>query len=316
MRAYSVDLRQKILRATDAGMSVSEAARLFDVSHSTIERYKALRRDQGNLVSKPHPGRPAAIRGTDLDALRVQVSDHPDATLEEHSILWEQSHGVRFSISTIARALDRLGMTRKKKMLYAGERDEEQTAAWRKTMLGVDATRLIFVDESAITIAMTRRYSRAPKGERATGYVPRTYGKSVTLIAALFMTGIGPVMTLEGAADAAAFETYVRHLLAPFLQAGQIVVMDNTTIHQSATTRRLIEEQGCELRFLPPYCSDLCPVDLAFSKVKERLRKAEARTHEALVVAAGEAVDSVTAADAAGYFRHCGYQVAAVAPSA
>jgi transposase len=131
----------------------------------------------------------------------------------------------------------------------------------------------------------------------------------MTLIAALSLDGIGAVMTLEGAANAVAFEVYVRELLVPTLAQGQIVVVDNVTIHQSDETRRLIEEQGCERRFLPAYSSDFCPVDLAFAKIKEHLRGMGARTVDGLVAAVAEAVDTVTPKDAAGYFRHCGYQV-------
>jgi transposase len=309
MRAYSVDLRQKILLATDAGMSISEAARVFHVGQSTIKRYKTLQREQRTLVPKPHPGRPPNIRGDDLDALRAQVLACPDATLEEHCLTWERSHGVLVSNSTMSRGLLRLGMTRKKKMLFAGERDEEQRAAWRDGMAGIEAQQLVFVDETAITIAMTRRYGRAPKGQRATGSVPRTYGKSVTLIAALSLTGVGAVMTLEGAADATVFETYVRNILAPTLRQGQIVVADNVTIHKGLGAQQVIEERGCELRFLPPYSSDFCPVDLAFSKIKQHLRSAEARSQDALVDAVAEAVDAITIGDAQGYFRHCGYEI-------
>jgi transposase len=216
----------------------------------------------------------------------------------------------------MSRRVRLLGWTRKKKSLVAGERDEEERAAWREAMAGVDASRLVFVDETAITIAMTRRYARAPRGKLPYGYVPRTYGRSITLIAPLSLAGIGAVMTLEGAAHAAAFEVYVRELFAPTLTEGQIVVIDNVTIHESAETRRLIEARSCELRFLPPYSSDFCPVDLAFAKIKEYLRGVGARTPDGLLAAVAEAVDTITPEDAAGYFRHCGYLPAAGTGSA
>ncbi len=114
----------------------------------------------------------------------------------------------------------------------------------------------------------------------------------------------------EGAADGAAFETYVEHFLAPTLKEGQIVVMDNLQVHKSARVRELIEGAGAEVLFLPPYSPDLNPIEEAFSKVKGILRRIGARTREALVEATGRALDAVSRQDALGWFGHCGYPVA------
>lgn len=154
---------------------------------------------------------------------------------------------------------------------------------------------------------MTPRYARAPRGARAYGAVPRNWGENVTLIAALTPAGLGPAMTVAGATDALAFEAYVREVLAPALAPGQTVVLDNLGAHKGAAIRRLIEGRGCRLLFLPPYSPDLAPIELAFSKIKEALRRAGARTREALEAAIAAALDTVTASDAAGWFRHCGY---------
>ena len=114
-------------------------------------------------------------------------------------------------------------------------------------------------------------------------------------------------MAVEGATKAFVFEAYVERFLAPSLQPGQIVVMDNLGAHKTERVRELIEGRGCELWFLPPYSPDLNPIEEAFSKVKTHLRKAMARTREALVEAMGEALTSVKPRDARGWFVHCGY---------
>ena len=114
MCAYSPDLRAKILAAVDAGMSKSEAARVFGVGLATIKRYAVLRRGQGTLDPKPHPGRPPTIRPEHEEALRAQVTAYPAAYLDEHCALWETEHGVRVSPSTMSRAIRRLDFTRKK----------------------------------------------------------------------------------------------------------------------------------------------------------------------------------------------------------
>jgi transposase len=112
---------------------------------------------------------------------------------------------------------------------------------------------------------------------------------------------------LEGAADAVAFELYIEQILAPSLHPGQIVIMDNLSIHQGARVRQAIEAKGCQLLFLPAYSPDLSPIEEAFSKPKAYLRRVGARTHEALFDAIAAALLTVTSADARGWFTHCGY---------
>ena len=165
----------------------------------------------------------------------------------------------------------------------------------------------MFVDECSTNIALTRLYARAPKGERAFGEAPRNWGKNITLICSLSTEGIGAAMNVEGATDGAAFETYLKHFLLPTLKTGQIVVMDNLQVHKSARVRELIESAGAELLFLPPYSPDFSPIEETFSKVKSVLRRIGARTRGALLKATGQALDAVSARDALGWFRHCGY---------
>ncbi len=169
---------------------------------------------------------------------------------------------------------------------------------------------MVWVDECGTHTSMTRLYARAPKGERAYGSVPRNRGKNTVLIASMTLEGaMGKAMALEGSTKAFVFEAYVEHFLAPSLQEGQIVVMDNLGAHKTDRVRELMEEKGCELWFLPAYSPDLNPIEEAFSKVKARLRKAAARTREALLEAMGEALSAITPRDAAGWFAHCGYDL-------
>ncbi len=170
-----------------------------------------------------------------------------------------------------------------------------------------EAKQLVVVDECGSNLALTPLYGRAPKGQRATESVPRNRGKNTTLIASLSVGGIGASMILEGTANAVAFEAYVEHVLLPRLVKGQIVVMDNLRVHKSAHVRQLIEEQGCQLLFLPAYSPDFSPIEEAFSKVKAFLRRTKARTHEALQEAMTQALLTVTSQDAHGWFEHCGY---------
>ena len=157
--------------------------------------------------------------------------------------------------------------------------------------------------------SMDRLRSRAPRGERAYGKVPRNRGKNTTLIASMSLRGMGEAMCVEGATDSEVFEIYVEHFLAPTLSEGQVVVLDKLGAHRPKRVRELIEERGAELVFLPSYSPDLNPIEEAFSKIKNILRKVGARTHETLLQAMCGALSEVTPWDAAGWFDHCGYEV-------
>jgi transposase InsO family protein len=126
--------------------------------------------------------------------------------------------------------------------------------------------------------------------------------------------GMGPCLAVEGATTSAVFEAYLEDVLAPALRPGRVVVMDNPSSHEGSRVRGLIEERGCELRYLPPYSPDLNPIEEAFAKLKASLPKAGARTFEALVEAMGRALGEVTDRDASGFFRHRGYRAPAQLP--
>lgn len=168
--------------------------------------------------------------------------------------------------------------------------------------------KLLFVDECGLHTSLAPIYGYAPRGERLRFPVPRNRGPNTTLLASMTIEGMGPSMAVEGATTARVFETYVEKVLVPNLRAGQIVVMDNLGAHRPKRVRELIEAVGCELLYLPAYSPDLNPIEEAFAKTKQLLRKAAARSKEVLVEAMGAALSAVTAADALGFFEHAGYR--------
>ncbi len=172
----------------------------------------------------------------------------------------------------------------------------------------VDPQRLVFVDEMGSNTSLSAIYAHSQKGQRAYCSVPRNRGPNTTLLSSISSSGMGPSMAVEGAVTAAVFETYIKRVLSPTLPPGQLVVMDNLSAHKGDRVRELVEEQGCELLYLPPYSPDYNPIEEAFAKIKNILRKAEARGREALVEAMGSALDEVGARDARGFFEHCGYR--------
>jgi transposase len=201
----------------------------------------------------------------------------------------------------------RSGLDAKKKTLRAAEQKEAERAAWRNQAATLPSRELVFVDETGSHIAMTPLYAYAPRGQRAYGKVPRNYGATMTLIASLSLSGMGEALILDGAADGTAFELYIEQVLAPSLRPGQIVILDNLSIHLGPRVKQAIEAGGCRLLFLPAYSPDFSPIEEAFSKLKTLLRRVGARTRQALQEAIATALDLITATDALGWFTHCGY---------
>jgi len=179
MRAYSMDLRERVLAAVDCGTPRKEIVRTLGVSEPTIRRYLRLRRETGSVAPKTYPQRTFSI-GQSVEqrsAFWNQLEEHDDATLEEHYQLWERKQRVEASISTMSRDIRRLGRTLK-------ERVWVPPSAWRDEVKDIDPARFVFVDECGTNITLMRLYARAPKGERAFGKVPRDWDKNVMLIAA------------------------------------------------------------------------------------------------------------------------------------
>ena len=162
-------------------------------------------------------------------------------------------------------------------------------------------------DESYATTQFTRLRGRARRGTRVVEHVPHGHWKRLTLLAAMTVAGPLVAAAVDASTDRDVYLSFVADFLCPALRPGQVVVMDNLSSHKVAGVRAAIEAAGCRLVYLPPYSPDLSPIEPMWSKVKQGLRTAAARTVPALIDATGSAVAAVTAADCRGYFDHCGY---------
>ncbi len=167
----------------------------------------------------------------------------------------------------------------------------------------------MFLDESGAKTNMTRLRGRAPRGRRLHAAAPCGRWQSTTMISSIRLDGTTACMHLAGAADTAAFVTYIEQVLCPTLKPGDIVVMDNLSVHKSPEVQRLVEAVGAEVRFLPAYSPDLNPIEKMWSKIKNSLRSLEARTPAQLDAAISIAFSKVTAKDAMGWFASCGYSI-------
>jgi transposase len=194
---------------------------------------------------------------------------------------------------------------------HAAEQDrpdvKEQRRVWRAAQPFLPPGRLVFIDETATTTNMARRYGRSPEGVRLVDKVPHGHWKVTTVVAALRHDGVGAVMALDGAINGEWFVAYVEQCLAPTLSPGDVVVLDNLSSHKRAEAREAIERAGASLVFLPPYSPDLNPIEMAFSKLKAILRKAKERTAQGLRAAIFAALADFPPDECANFLRAAGY---------
>jgi transposase len=311
MGPYSKDLRERVAAAVDhCEGSQREIARRFRVSLTFVFRLLRRRRDAGTLDPKPHGGCPPPALGPDeLRRLAELIRERPDASLEQ----LRERGGFRCSLTTVWRALRRLGLTRKKKTQHADEQGrpdvQKKRRSFRRKVKRIEPRRLIFVDETGVTTAMTPAYAWAPRGERANASAPDSW-ESVTVIAAPGLDGVRAPLMFPGSTNAVTFESYIEQVLVPALHEGDGVVFDNLSAHLGPAVAEAIEGAGASVLPLPPYSPDYTPIEEMFSKVKEFLRRVAARVKDDLYDAIGEALREVTDQDIIGWFQNAGLYAA------
>ena len=311
MKPLSNDLRERILDAVDRREgSRRQIASRFSVDVSTITRLLQLRRQSGGFQPRPHAGgTEPTLDQEGLQHLRKLVEEAPDATLEQH----KQGLGISGSIMIVWRGLKQLGITRKKKTLHATEQDrpevQEERSSFRDEVEPIEPKRLVFVDETGVTTAMTPAYGRAPSGERVVASAPASW-ESVTVIAAIGLDGIRAPLAFPGATNAAIFQAYVEQALVPALRPGDVVIFDNLAAHLRPEVAQTIERAGASVLPLPPYSPDFNPIEEMFSKFKQALRRLGVRAKDHLYDAIAEALRGMTIRDILGWFRQAGSCVA------
>jgi transposase len=307
MRAYSLDLRERVLAAVQAHEgSWRQLARRFRVSLTFVAGLVQQYRHTGDVAPKPHGGgHPPALEEATRQRLRQLVQEQPDATLAE----LRQQLGLSCSLMAVWRTLRQLKLTRKKKSLRHEEQDrpdvQAKRQAFQEEVAELDPKRLIFVDETGANTAMTRTYGRAPAGERVPGTVPGAWD-SVTTIAGVRLSGVVAPWAFVGAMDTEHFQVYVTQVLVPELQPGDVVIWDNLKPHKNAEAVQAIKQAGATVKPLPPHSPDLTPIEKMWSKAKGALRSAAARTVQRVYKAMGAALQSVIPQDILGWFLSCG----------
>ena len=197
-------------------------------------------------------------------------------------------------------------------MLVASQRENQRVKDLRKLhrlwSFAIDPRNLIFIDETGMHLGLTRLYGRAPKGKRLYDTEsPSNRGQNISLIGGMSIDGLIASMSIVGSVNTDVFLFYIQEILIPQLWTGAIVLMDNLPVHHAPVVREAIETAGAKLMFLPPYSPDLSPIELCWSKLKQLLRSAKARTRAALDQALTQIInDCISADDTLGWFNHCG----------
>ena len=314
MKPLSVDLRQRIIDAYLSGQgSIRQLAERFAVSFSTVWLLLKRFRATGKVDPKPHGGgQPAKLDVVDFLVIADIVRQQPDVTAAEVRDRLAELTEVHVSVSTMRLALHRLGLTRKKKTLHAQERDQDEEvqqarAAFEEALPTVPVAQVHVVDDTGVNWGMVRRYGWAPCGRRVVGAQPLNVGPNLSVIGSWERRGVTACLMIEGAVKGEIFKAFVGQMLAPTLKTGDIVYLDNVKFHKVEGVRELVEACGAEVRYLPPYSPEYSPLELGWSKVKEILRSAAARTVDELQEAIKMALDKITEKDIKGWFKHCGY---------
>ena len=172
----------------------------------------------------------------------------------------------------------------------------------------MDGSRFVFLDETGLNTKMTRLYGRAPRGERLVAAVPHGHWRTTTFIAGLRQSGVIAPLVLDGPMTGAAFRAYVEQALVPALKPGDVVVMDNLAAHKVAGIEQAIALAGASLLYLPPYSPDLNPIEQLIAQLKALLRKAAARSKEALWATTGQLLDLILPSECRNYLANSGYE--------
>ncbi|MFD2189408.1 IS630 family transposase [Pistricoccus aurantiacus] len=310
-RAYSDDLRSRVVNAYQQGASASAAAARFLIGTDTAVRWIRQWRETGDYRPRPQGrSRGRARLDTHESFILALVEAQQDITLAEIAQHLRDERDVVASPTTIWRFFDRRRITYKK-TAHASEQQRDDVAQarqdWRCWQTALDPRRLVFIDETATSTRMARQRGRARRGERCQASIPYGHWKTTTFVGGLRLNGMTAPLVLDGPMDGEAFRAYIEQRLVPTLAPGDWVVMDNLPAHKVKGVREAIKEAGASLLYLPPYSPDFNPIEQAFAKLKALLRGAAIRTLPALWDAIGEVISRVSPTECRHYFRAAGY---------
>ncbi|WP_099514456.1 IS630 family transposase [Microvirga ossetica] len=313
-QSYSLDLRVRVVAFVEAGHSCRAAARHFGVSDSFAIKLLQRQKTSGSPTPARQGRPPGRRRLSPYETFLIQaVEAKPDITMPELAARLLEEHGIVAAPATLSRLLCRHGFTYKKAQMAAecARADvREERRVWhtqRQPRMRQQPYRLVFLDETYVNTKMTRLRGRSCRGQRLRAAAPFGHWKTHTFLAALRCHELSAPWIIDGPITRSAFDIYIETQLAPTLVKGDVVILDNLAVHKSARAAECLKQRGAWFLFLPAYSPDLNPIEQAFAKIKAHLRKAEARTVDALWRAVGNICNLFEPQECWNYLKAAGY---------
>lgn len=305
MRPYSYDLRIRI-HSYSLTHTIREAAKVFLVSPNTVRLLRKLFIETGSLNPRVNSyEHPYLITIEGETYLRLLLSKEVDLTLEEIRQRYADAFGILVSIGTIYNTLERLNFSFKKKTFS----DPKESPAnvkeeYAEKLKAIDIDKRFYLDETGSCLNMTPLYGRSYQGERVYDKRPTNPGKRVNTVAILTNEGIKAKFDYTSSLTAETFIFYLATMVLPILTGGQTLIMDNHPVHRAIAVEEYLKNNNIKFLNTPIYSPKLNPIEEAFSKAKQYIKKKKARTVDILINVIKDALNSITPNDASGYFNH------------
>jgi len=308
MKPYSYDLRIRIYNYS-LTHSIRETARIFSVSPNTVYLLNQLFIETGSLKPRDCPSEhPHLITPEGKIYLQLLLSEEVDLTLEELRNRYEEAYGIRVSIGTMYNTLERLNITRKKKTFSDPKKStsevEVKKEIYDKKLEEIEPEKRFYLDETGSCLNMTPLYGRSRQGKRVYDKKPTNSGTRVNTVAILSEEGIKAQYNYTDSLTAELFIFYLATFVLPILIDGQTVILDNHPVHHAKIVQNYLKQNNIKFLYLPPYSPELNPIEEAFSKIKQYIKKQKARTVDKLLNVIKEALNTITRNDVNGYFNH------------
>ena len=301
----SEDSKWRILRAVQRGERVTEVARIFGINRGSVYDIVNQYKETGSLeIRTSQRGRKPELTKEQLEEIRQAAIENPDITLSEI----KEKFDLPVTTECIRQKLHEMGFRRKKKSLYAQERERpdvvQKREEWEKEVKTYEK-KLVYLDESGVNTNLTRLYGWGQSDERVTDKTPLNTPQNTTILSSIRLDGSCVYTTYPGGTTKERFTDYLENILFPTLKENDIIIMDNMRTHHANAVTELAERLHIRILYLPPYSPDLNPIEKMWSKIKSILRKTKARTKEDLQKAVDYAFKKISVSDCEGWFASC-----------
>lgn len=310
MKAYSLDLRKRIF-SYSLSHSIKETAKAFNVGTNTVFLLRKRFLETGSLEpieKKDRRQRKRLISEEGEMFIRLLISEQNDLTLSELCDRYYETYKVKVAVSTMFNTLKRLKITLKKKSFSDPKKDTEENKEkkqnYDENIRQIDPDKIFFLDETGSCLNMSPSRGRSLQGYKAYDKKPTSPGVRINTVAVLTTEGIKCQHNYKGGLNSKKFISYLDTYVVPEMKEGQIIIMDNVPAHKSKAVETYLSENKINHIYLPKYSPDLNPIEEAFSKIKQFIKKQKARTEEKLVSTIEKACNTITIKDSIGYFNH------------